>query len=726
MYNVAEFDIISYTWGQEVAPYRCDILGVQWDVTISPAKLADVKRLMVLANIQYLWVDCVCINQIDSAEKAAEIARMYEYYKSARTCHILVDMEEVWNPQDIVDDLKFVDHVLSHMRGASLASEAVSLTQNLMNKLAMWANKNVWNFEINKSIVRSAGIDMGVLNCYSTCISHVRSLFDNLYFSRVWTFQEMILGKNITMWGISPQNLSYIGELHTWMDLATDSRDKAFKLLEWIENCRFLNTAAVNAILRVIEEDTLILSALQTQVQGISSARTDIINGGALWWRENYKGISNIFSAVSIRPRQCKHKADIFRGLLGVFSGLFAPEEVERELSGDDIEKVSFAFFKQLSTKTGLAWTKLAVSSRDRGEEWNWIPVVENDARIMTTDCFAGVAILGRLKEKGRAKAAATTGIDGVPKKYMKIRLQQGNGDFQFIFKGCNCGKKIKTGMFKRETIPMNDQPRNVIKDETGRVLVQCATILGAILDPGCEDLTDYRRRLLEKLQPHWDTSDPSAKPPKWVDRSVSGTFWEDPANGGFRAHNLSMNYTLKDLTGCESRLANGSTADISCEVSVNCGCTLVAPFSLIFEAISAVEGSSLGGMSASLDKDNRIVLRDGLGLVQVGDVGKTFSLVAFGGDMNSYKSYSTSCRSKKYHEAIYSERPWPCGRALVREDFMHDMMDSMRDYGYVDTEGSGNLLICRKHPMDPYKIIGVCIDPVIANKKGMSSVTIR
>jgi hypothetical protein len=130
--------------------------------------------------------------------------------------------------------------------------------------------------------------------------------------------------------------------------------------------------------------------------------------------------------------------------------------------------------------------------------------------------------------------------------------------------------------------------------------------------------------------------------------------------------------------------------------------------------------------MSASLDKDNRIVLRDGLGLVQVGDVGKTFSLVAFGGDMSSYKSYSTSCRSKKYHEAIYAERPWPCGRALVREDFMHDMTDSMRDYGYVDTEGSGNLLICRKHPMDPYKIIGVCIDPVIANKKGLSSVTIR
>lgn len=158
------------------------------------------------------------------------------------------------------------------------------------------------------------------------------------------------------------------------------------------------------------------LNSLQTQVKGINSARSDIINGGPYWWYENYKGISNVFSVVSIRPRKCDQRVDIFRGLLGVFSGLFTPEEIERDISGDDLEKISFAFFKQLFTKTGYAWTKLAISSGERGE-WDWIPVVENYGGFLTTDCFGGVVNLGRVKpkdyEKGQAKATAMTGMTG-------------------------------------------------------------------------------------------------------------------------------------------------------------------------------------------------------------------------------------------------------------------------------------------------------------------------
>ncbi|KAH7129544.1 heterokaryon incompatibility protein-domain-containing protein [Dactylonectria estremocensis] len=724
-HHITDYDIISYTWGKETTPYNCGIGGVTWDVTISKDKLEDVKRMMVAARIQYLWVDCVCINQRDDTEKMAEIPKMYDYYKSAGTCYILIDVVEEWIPQTIVDDLKFIDHVLYHMRGAALASEAVGLTENVISRLAKWSDRE-WKFDIQKQMVMSAAIDTGVLNCYSTCISHVRSLFDNLYFTRVWTFQEMILGKNIIMWGVNPANIFCLGQLHTWMDLATDSNDKALKLKNWIETSRVLKPASVNAILEVIEENILDLASLQTQVRGVNSARTDIINGGPHWWRENYKGISNIFSAVSLKPRECKHKADIFRGLLGVFSGLFTQQEIETELSGDDIKAISFSFFRKLSAETGIAWTKLGVSSGERDGGWNWIPVVENDNQIITTDCFSGVLSLGGLKKDGRAKAVAMTGLIGTPKKFMKIRLSQGNGDFQFTFKGCNCGKKLKTGMFSTERIPTYDQPRDVVKDETGRTLVHCATILGAIMDPGPGDLVEYRRRLLGKLQPRWETSDPIAKPVGWEDRSVSGTFWENPNVLGFRAHNMSMSYRMVDIKDCGSRLANGSTANILCHVSVNCGCTVIAPFALIFEAITAVQGSSLGDTTATLDADDRITLTDGLGLVQVGDVGKAFDLVAFAGDIQAHKLYSTSCRRKKMNESICHGVPLPSGRALVREEFTHDMTDMMKDYGYVDTDGCGNLLICRKHPMGPYKVVGVCIDQFIPSKKGEGLVTIR
>lgn len=307
----------------------------------------------------------------------------------------------------------------------------------------------------------------------------------------------------------------------------------------------------------------------------------------------------------------------------------------------------------------------------------------------------------------------------------MKILLNQENRGFQFLFQGCNCGKEVKTGVFSSEPIATYDQPRDVVRDETSRILVQCATILESIMDPGC-DVIQYRRRLLRKLQPNWNISDPSAKPTGWIDRCVSGTFWENPNPLYLRTHNMSMNYRMIDMVGCGSRLANESTASISCTARVNCGCTIVAPFSLLFEVITAMEGSFLGDTSATLDEDDRIVLKDGLGLVQIGDIGRAFNLIAFGGDVNYHKSYSSSCRSTKVDKPVVPKLPWPWGRALVREEFTHDIMHMMREYGYVETEGSGNLLICRNNTLDRYKIIEVCIDGFIPIKKGRRTVTIR
>jgi hypothetical protein len=434
--------------------------------------------------------------------------------------------------------------------------------------------------------------------------------------------------------------------------------------------------------------------------------------------------VSNIFSAISITSRKCGNKVDIFRGLLGVFSGLFTAEEVEKDLNGDDIEKISFAFFKQLSVKTGLAWTKLAISSGERGA-YDWIPVAAKNSKLLSTDIFAAVVNLGRLTQKGLAKATATTSLMGTPRKYMKILISKENRDFQFIFKGCNCGKTVKVGVFSREPIPTYDQPRSIAGDETGRILVQCATIAGSLIDPG-HDVVEYRRRLLHKLQPYWYKTDPNAKPKGWVDRCVSGTDWEDPKKVDFRVHNMSMNFKLDEMIGFGSRLENESTANLSCQLVMNCGCTIIAPFSFVFEAITAVEGGALGTREAMALEDDRIVMRDGLGLVQVGDVGTAFNLVAFGGDVDALKSHASGCRSTRLHRGVVPKLPWPRGRALVREEFTHGLTDSIRDYGYVETGGSGNLLICRNNPVGQYKIIGVCIDEKIENKKGGHTVTIR
>jgi hypothetical protein len=691
------------------------IQGLDWEIDISREKIAHIKSFMIAADVEYLWVDCICIRQDDENEKDGEVPKMFEYYKAAQTCHILMNMAAVWDPKEMVHELKFVDHVMYHMGGSSLSSEAPNLSKGTVDRLQHWTSAP-WVFPIPKNIAASAALDLGVLNCYATCVRNVISLFDNEYFTRVWTFQEMILGKNVKLWAIDGRNVSDIGELDVWLDLATDACDRAVKLLGWIDQSRKLKSVSVLVVMRAIEEDIIVLKSLQLTVQGLESARTDIISGGPKWWHDNPKGISNIFSAISIIPRSCFKKHDLFRGLLGIFNGLFSAEEIKTCLTGDDVETMSFNFFKQLSNKTEHAWTNLAVSSQERGE-YDWIPMVRKHSRTTTADCFAGVLKLGDVNKKGLAKTVADVNLKGTPRKFASIKLLQSEpgSAYQFTFKGCNCGKKVKTGTFSRERLTTNDQVQEVRTDETAQKLVHCATILGKLMDPR-GNVVEYRQRLLERLLPVWRVSDPNAKPANWEDRCVSGTAWEDAR--GIWVHNWSFSFSLVDLEGFNCRLATETTAEVSCRLEVNCGCTFTAPFAFMFQGLSAVDGSSLGKRIANIDKkiSDRITLQDGLGLVQVGDVNKTFNLVAFDGDISAYKTHAGQCRKKRLD--LNKTPDFPRGRALVSEEFAHGLMDQMRNYGYVDTGGSGNLLISRNHLADPYKIIGACIDSYFEPKK--------
>ncbi|KAK4466383.1 heterokaryon incompatibility protein-domain-containing protein [Cladorrhinum samala] len=739
--NVQSFDIISYTWGPTEPGRPSNIDGVGWPIILSEAKIQEIKNLMITAGIRYLWTDCLCIDQQNPEEMNREMSLMYHYYKAASKCHILLELDEVWNPQVIVDNLKLVDHVINNVHGSEFASSD-RLGGKVTGMLSDWADegKTRWRFPVERDTVRSAGVELGLLNAYATSTKYVQEVFQNFYFKRVWTFQEMLLGKNITIWGVKPENLKdirCIGELGTWMDLAIEATDKALKLYEWINDARWTrNPSSVNAILSCIDEDKITLLLLQAQVKGIESARTDIISGGPGWWKQNFKGVANVFSAISLTPRQAsKPKPDLFKGLCGVFSGLFDVEEMGTLLSENlGMDQIAFHFFRQLSTKTGLAWTRLAISSRDRGvgASFNWIPVFPDQEKPMSTDMFAGVVNLGLFKAKtSMVKTTATTGLVGTPRPYVKISLishedkerkypQAVWGDYFFRFIGCNCGKQLRTGkFFGTEEIPTNTEIIYVDSDQTGRVLVQSATVLGLLFDPGA-DVVEYRERLLYKLQPFWTPTDRNAKPPNWAARCVSGTPYETPELGNARIHNMSMDYALGAIDGWGSRLHNDNSKGLVCEVEVNCGCRIVGPYSLIVSALTAVHGCSLGNVTAEIDPEtNRIELSDGLGLIQVGDVGKTFNLVAFGGDVAAHARWARRCRRTRDGKFVNgSGISWPTGRALVKEEFTHGIGDVTRNYGYVETGGSGNLLIMRSNPLGDYKILGVCIDDKIASKK--------
>lgn len=186
------YDIISYRWGDPVEGHDCGIDGVNWPVEISEAKLSDIQELMCFKDVEYMWADCICINDADENQESEEVYKMFQYYKHAKNCYLMIETPEQFDPKQIAEDLKFLDHILSNIGGASMVSDSMRLSSKLEERLRQWAEENPWVGVLSKARVTSAGIDLGVMNCYNTCVDHVRSLFENEYFTRVWTFQEMI------------------------------------------------------------------------------------------------------------------------------------------------------------------------------------------------------------------------------------------------------------------------------------------------------------------------------------------------------------------------------------------------------------------------------------------------------------------------------------------------------------------------------------------------------
>jgi hypothetical protein len=76
----------------------------------------------------------------------------------------------------------------------------------------------------------------------------------------------------------------------------------------------------------------------------------------------------------------------------------------------------------------------------------------------VNTDCFAGVLKVGELDAKGQARTEAVTSLKGTPRNYATIRIRRSALSTGFFyFKGCNCGKKMKTGTFGTEEVPSDD-----------------------------------------------------------------------------------------------------------------------------------------------------------------------------------------------------------------------------------------------------------------------------
>lgn len=85
--NPPSYEALSYTWGDQI-PDQAVYTG-RGKFYITKNVQAAMKELrLVPGKSRYLWIDAICINQDDIAEKNSQVAMMAEIYKKATRVNI--------------------------------------------------------------------------------------------------------------------------------------------------------------------------------------------------------------------------------------------------------------------------------------------------------------------------------------------------------------------------------------------------------------------------------------------------------------------------------------------------------------------------------------------------------------------------------------------------------------------------------------------------------------
>lgn len=152
------YEAISYTWGDRNK--RKEIRCGDQLVTV-PENLYDALRhLRYTDRVRTLWVDAICINQVDTVEKSVQIRIMADIYEKAQVVLVWIGKEDDETEQ------------------AFLEARRLAAAQRASNTELPTSQKISYNPDDHQSPF--SGIAKGFL-----------SIFRRDWFKRIWVIQEV-------------------------------------------------------------------------------------------------------------------------------------------------------------------------------------------------------------------------------------------------------------------------------------------------------------------------------------------------------------------------------------------------------------------------------------------------------------------------------------------------------------------------------------------------------
>jgi hypothetical protein len=151
-----EYEALSYVWGSMYSGEQHICVGEQ-QLSIGPNLASALRTFRQLDRPRYIWVDALCINQMNMEEKSEQISQLNEVYQNA-------DNVLVWLGEHDAHSAYGIEAVKYFVDPTTVAPEAPWLS----------------NFS----------------EAYATGL---KSILERGWWKRIWTVQEAALAKRVTL-----------------------------------------------------------------------------------------------------------------------------------------------------------------------------------------------------------------------------------------------------------------------------------------------------------------------------------------------------------------------------------------------------------------------------------------------------------------------------------------------------------------------------------------------
>lgn len=243
-----EYETVSYTWGGEEddsTPCRPVFVGPHWDVLLQTANCWHMLRyLRPRRGIRLVWIDAICINQDDPAERGLQVANMRSVYQQCSRVVIYLGADLVAPPTSGIEARMHPPrhglHEFDRVMGPSLGGKekAMTLPDLLLTRRYF---SRVWVIQ-EVLLSRAAVIPIAGREFWANCLTPIKYVnarkLENPSLSEEWDWESTTVPWMRDLCGGSPHTSTTFYDVlrRTWKSKATDPRDKFFGVLGLVDS----------------------------------------------------------------------------------------------------------------------------------------------------------------------------------------------------------------------------------------------------------------------------------------------------------------------------------------------------------------------------------------------------------------------------------------------------------------------------------------------------------